>query len=139
MKNLLTLAAIALLTLTASAADWNTRATADLNQNFIPTNSAAIAKIIISTIHPSGKNPTLEKFQVLPSGNNLSVSFEVDWKSVYNHDYKTIVVWQFNQTGHVSTTVLAENSVFKASKEAEKKLDEYFKLEVYPNLCSSLK
>jgi len=111
-------------------APWMDRAEAAINGAFIDGKSLNIfGSNLIGILHPSGTAGFLEdiKIEKSPDGN-LGVEFDLSWKGgLVGTDYKTVVFWIVNESGHVSSSISSDNAPTAVSKDALAKMDEYFR------------
>ncbi len=123
----------------ATVQPWNVRAQAIIPKMFEGENRQTIAKVIQGVTHPTGKNPQFESVDVRPSGDGISTRFEVSWQGgLSSKSYKTIVVWESTQQKHLRAEVTADTAPIAADAANLKKLDDYFRTEIYPTLCKNL-
>lgn len=124
----------------AAVEPWNTRAQVTLGKMLQGKDASTIAASAINCVHPTGKNPSLSAFEVRPNGNGISTKFEISWQGGFTSTaYKTIIVWECNNQSHVRASASQDTAPVQITAEAQKKLDEYFRTEIYPVLCQNLK
>ena len=118
---------------------WNVRAQAMVEKMFQTENKQTVSKVIQGITHPTGKNPQMQSVDVRPNGDGISTRFEVDWQGGFSSgNYKTIVVWQCTQQSHVLAEVTQDTAPIAADAANLKKLDDYFRTEIFPALCKNL-
>jgi hypothetical protein len=123
----------------ATVQPWNVRAQAMIPKMFEGENRQTIAKSIQGIAHPTGKNPQFGSLDVRPSGDGISARFEIAWQGGLSaNDYKTVVIWECTQQNHLRAEVTADSAPIAADKANLKKLDDYFRTEIYPALCKDL-
>ena len=117
---------------------WADRAESVLKVT-LDKSSGTLASAIQRICHPSGAKPTYGGSEIRRVGDGFSVNIRCNWKGgVLGTDYATVVNWEFKQSGHVRAVVTQDNSAFAVGSEEAKKLDEYFRTEVYVVLRSNM-
>ena len=118
---------------------WNVRAQTTVDKMFQAGNRQTVANTIQGVTHPTGKNPQMRSVDVRPNGDGISTRFEVDWQGGFSaSNYKTIVVWQCTQQNHLLAEVTQDTAPITADAANLKKLDDYFRTEIFPALCKNL-
>lgn len=121
---------------------WGDRAETALRGMLDGRNGAIVASSIQSITHPTGENPSLGDYSVRRVGDRLSVRISVNWQGGLlklggrGANYTTAVAWEFSEGGHVSTTVVSDTSVIDVSRANARRLDDWFRAELYPVLHS---
>jgi hypothetical protein len=99
-----------------------------------------LASTIMNTCHPTGSKPSYGGHEIRRVGEAFSINIRCNWKGgVLGTDYVTVVNWEFKESGHVKAVVTQDNSAFTVAADNAKKLDEYFRTEVYAVLRSNMK
>lgn len=92
-----------------------------------------IARSIQQLTHPSGNNPQLRAFNVVPHGRRAVVQISTAWQGGFTGShYVTDVVWELDEQGHVSATIASDNAPISVAASNARQLDDYFRSEVYP-------
>ena len=82
------------------------------------------AASIQAATHPTGENPRLTGYEVTRLSDRLAVRISVGWQGGFTGStYTTIVLWEFSERGHVSTTIVSDDSVIPASEAGVQRLD----------------
>jgi hypothetical protein len=137
MKKLLTLALLA-LPLAVLAEAWPDKAEPMLKK-MLDEQGAQLAKTIVGITHPSGKEPEMEKTRILKVHDNLNVTLVVKWRGGLTKDaHETEVFWELSKERHIKAEVTQDTAPVKVDRPHAKKLDEYFRTELYPVLISNL-
>lgn len=103
-----------------------------------PVNQQNIAGPILGITHPSGSNPSLTKWIVEKEGQTLSVTLDVAWKGGLIGTARTIqVVWRCNEAGPIRASVTKDDAPIGQDEASLKKLDDYFRTEVWPVLFNN--
>lgn len=98
-----------------------------------------LASTIQNISHPTGTKPTYDGSDVRRVGDGFSVNIRCKWKGgLLGTEYVTVVNWEFKESGHIRAVVTQDNSSFAIAAENAKKLDEYFRTEVYAVLRSNM-
>lgn len=119
---------------------WADRAETALRGMLDGHDGATIAHSIQAITHPTGENSSLGGYVVRRVGDRLSVRISVNWQGGLlkvdgrGANYTTDVVWDFGEGDHVSTTVISDTSVIAVSRTNARRLDDWFRVELYPVL-----
>ncbi len=118
---------------------WHDRAESMLKVT-LEKSQANLASTIQGICHPTGSKPSYGGHEIRRVGDAFSVNLRCNWKGgLLGTDYVTLVNWEFKESGHVRAVVTQDNSSFAVAPENAKKLDEYFRTEVYAVLRSNMK
>jgi hypothetical protein len=95
-----------------------------------------LALAILNNSHPTGRNPTLRAIEVdRSSKTSARFLLTVGWKGgVLHGDHVTKVLWEFNPHRHISAAVANDTANVAVSPEYLKKLDAFFRDQVFPTL-----
>jgi hypothetical protein len=120
------------------AVPWAERADTAVRQMLGGDSGVRAAASIQATTHPTGENPRLTGYEVTRLSDRLAVRISVGWQGGFTGStYTTIVLWEFSESGHVSTTIVSDDSVIPASDAGVQRLDDWFKTSFYPPLYSN--
>lgn len=109
-------------------------------RNMLDGQDGAVASSIQTLTHPTGENPSLGGYVVRRVGDRLSVRISVNWQGGLvkmdgrGANYTTDVVWELSEAGHASTTIVSDTSAIKVSRANARRLDDWFRAEMYPVL-----
>jgi len=95
-----------------------------------------LAAAILKNTHPTGSAPTLRSVNVDPlSRTSTRVFVTVDWRGgILGGAHATRIAWEFNTHRHIAATVVADNANVHISPEYLKRLDAWFRDEIFPVL-----
>ena len=98
--------------------------------------NAGLASAILSNTHPTGKNPTPRSIDIDPASQaSARVLVTVDWKGgVLGGAHSTKVAWEFNTRRHIAATLVSDSANVRVTPEYLKKLDAFFRDEVFPSV-----
>ncbi len=98
--------------------------------------NAGLAADILKNTHPTGRGASLRSIDVDRSSKaSARVFVTVDWKGgVLGGAHATRVAWEFNAHRHIAATLAADSANVRVSLEYLKKLDAYFRDEVFPSV-----
>lgn len=120
------------------AVPWVERADTALRTMLDGQSGAAVALSIQASTHPTGVNPRFVGYDVTRMGDRVAVRISVSWQGGITGDgYTTVVLWEFSESGHISTTLVSDSSVIPASRAGIRRLDDWFRASFYPTLYSN--
>jgi hypothetical protein len=118
---------------------WAERAGAMLRSMMSGPSGVAAARSIQAIAHPTGRNAQLGDYDVRRVGDRISVRISASWQGGFSGvGYATDVVWEFDETRHISATVVSDSALVRIAAKNARRLDDYFRLELYPVLRSNL-
>ena len=124
----------------SARADWDSKAKKDFDKMMEGPSRQALADSCVSFLHPTATTPKLEKYEFRDTPKGLSVAFTFDYTGQFSKkEYQVQVYWTFSDTGHIKAEATSDAGPFPASQPNIKKMDDYFRLEVYPVLYSNVK
>ncbi len=138
----------------ATDAEWRTSPLAECNASASPSDDTGLltkltakavrrlkaepglADVILKNTHPTGRAPMLRSIDTDPSSKaSARVFVTVDWKGgVLGGAHATRVAWEFNTNRHIAAAVVADNANVAVSPDHLKRLDAWFRDEVFPTL-----
>jgi hypothetical protein len=114
---------------------WPDRADAAVKKQLSGQSGANVAASIQRIAHPTGNGGTIDSVTVRRMGDRLSVRIDVSWQGGFlGSKNTTTVIWEFDQSRHISATLMGDTGAFGVGSSNAKKLDQYFASEVYPTL-----
>ena len=117
---------------------WADRTESALRRLMDGPSGAAAARSIQNITHPTGDSARLRAYEVRRTSSTICVRISTSWQGGFTGtDYTTDIVWEFGETRHISATVISDDALVGVSDEAARHLDDYFRLEFYPVLCSN--
>lgn len=118
------------------AVPWAERADTAVRSMLDGSSGATAAASIQSSLHPTGGSPRLVSYDVRRMGDRLAVQISVNYQAATT-DYTIVILWEFSESGHISTTLIADDSLWSASKSDVQRLDDWFRASFYPPLYSN--
>lgn len=119
-------------------AKWAIAAQTQLT-NLMRGSGLTIAMSIQSTTHPSGKNPSLQSFNVLNLGDHMMVQINVLWYGgMLGNAYQTSVNWEVSPDGYMGAKVVGDTAMVAIEKPNLQAMDDYFRQSVYPVFYSNM-
>ena len=118
------------------AVPWAERADTLVRRMLDGNSGARAAASIQVATHPTGGNPRLVSYDVTQMGDRLAVRISVSYQAATTA-YTIVVLWEFSERGHISTTLVADDSFWPASTSGVQRLDDWFKTSFYPPLYSN--
>jgi len=101
-------------------------------------NREVIVKTIPESCHPTGAKPRMEKYEIRKVGDTFSVDIRVNWRGAFNAEHTSVVIWEFKQSGHIRAAVTAENAAFGVAPVEARRLDEWFRTQLYATLRTDM-
>jgi hypothetical protein len=81
----------------------------------------------------------LRSYDIRRMRNSINVRISTSWEGGFTGaGYTTDVVWEFDEARHLSTVVVSDDAPVGASADDARRLNDYFRLEFYPVLCSNV-
>ena len=123
---------------TVSRTSWIERAESALRTMLNGKDGSVIAQSVLSAAHPAGMNPVLGPYSIRRMGDRISVRMTIFWEGrMAGGSYRTDLAWEFSEQGHISTTIIGDNSVFGVNASERAQVNDWFRAEVYPVLYRS--
>ena len=102
-------------------------------------NGELVATAILNFTHSQGLRPRMKTYEIRRMSDRISLLLVVNWEGSVMRDasgnpvvYATEVVWEFNERGHASAKVTADNGTFGPG--GAQPLDDWFRTKFYPSL-----
>jgi hypothetical protein len=117
---------------------WADRAESTLRRMMESPSGIRVASVIQSTTHPTGTGGRLRSYDIRRMKRAINVRISTSWEGGFTGaSYRTDVVWEFDEAHHISATVVFDDALVGVAAENARSLDDYFRLEFYPVLCSN--
>jgi hypothetical protein len=117
---------------------WLDRAESALRRLMDGPSGATAASVIQRTTHPTGTGARLRSYDVRRLKDSINVRISTSWEGGFTGaGYTTDVVWEFDEARHLSAVVVSDDALVGVAAENARSLDDYFRLEFYPVLCSN--
>ncbi len=111
---------------------WPDRASA-IADTLVSQNQQVFANVIQGITHPTGKEPSLQKYSVSKLPNSILVNFDVAWKGGFlGGHYVTQVTWEIGENNSSQVRISSDNASTNIEQKNKEALNQYFYEKVYP-------
>jgi len=117
---------------------WPDRAEAVV-KTLVQSNQQNIADAIQRILHPTGKNSSMDGFDISKLNDSIIVELRISWQGGFlGGDYTTVVAWEIGEGNHMQAKVTQDTAVVAVGDDNLRHLDEYFRTKVYPAFISGI-
>jgi hypothetical protein len=99
-----------------------------------------IASVLIGYAHPTGRDASLDRFEVESSGDIVNVVFYMGYTGgIFRKQYNVVLKWSFSEHSSLGVDVLQDTSTIPIIGLQRKKIEDFFQNDFYSKVLSNIK